>query len=248
MWTRAELKENAKRFFKFNYWKMVVASIVLTIAVGGIKASSGSRVSDAMKNSDGYGMLTAGVSMLLLVVALLAILVNVFALKPLEVGGRRFFVVSHYQKAELGELGYGFTNSYGNVVVTMFLRELFTVLWSLLLIVPGIVKAYEYRMIPFILAENPEISYKDAFAMSKRMMDGNKMDTFILDLSFFGWYLLTGITCGIAGLFYVNPYKYMTDAELYVALKEITFGNGQPTGYQNGTEYDNSIYVQNNNQ
>lgn len=248
MWTRAELKENAKRFFKFNYWKMVVASIALTIAVGGLSASSGSRASDAMQNSDGNGLLTAGISMIVLVVALLAILVNLFALKPLEVGGRRFFVVSHYQKAELGELGYGFANNYGNIVVTMFLRELFTFLWSLLLIVPGIVKSYEYRMIPFILAENPEMSYKDAFAMSKRMMDGNKMDAFVLDLSFIWWYLLTAVTCGIAGLFYVNPYKYMTDAELYVALKEITFGNGQSTGYQNTAEYDNSIYVQNNNQ
>ena len=73
------------------------------------------------------------------------------------IGAQRFFVVSHYQKAELGELGYAFSNGYMNVVKTMFMRGLFTSLWTLLFIIPGIIKGYEYRMIPYILAENPDI-------------------------------------------------------------------------------------------
>ena len=234
MWTRAELKENAKRFFKFNYWKMVVASIALTIAIGGGASSSSSNVKDASS---------------IMIIGLIAVLIGIFVLNALEVGGRRFFVVSHYQKAELGELGYGFSQAYGNVTLTMFLRQLFTFLWSLLFVIPGIIKSYEYRMIPFILAENPDTPYKDAFEMSKKMMMGNKWDAFVLDLSFIGWFILTGITCGILGVFYVNPYKYMTDAELYVALKEITFGNGQTQSYQDPAQgYDSSVYVQNDNQ
>ncbi|MDE7258353.1 MAG: DUF975 family protein, partial [Lachnospiraceae bacterium] len=157
---------------------------------------------------------------------------------PLVVGAQRFFVVSHYQKAELGELGYAFSNSYMNVVKTMFLKALYVFLWSLLLVIPGIIKGYEYRMIPYILAENPGIDTKEAFAMSKQMMDGNKWNAFVLDLSFLGWIILSVFTCGILAVFYVNPYIYMTDAELYVALKEITFGNA-PTGYQNGAGYQN---------
>ena len=90
---------------------------------------------------------------------------------------------------------------------------------------PGIIKAYEYRMIPYILAENPDIDTKEAFARSKEMMTGNKWDAFVLDLSFLGWILLSVCTCGILAIFWVNPYMYMTDAELYVALKEITYGS-----------------------
>ncbi len=253
MWTRAELKENAKRFVKFNYWKMVVAGIALTIAIGGGASSSSSNVrNQASEYGSSVDVMLSYLSYYIGIVAvimLIAAVIGVFVLNPLEVGGRRFFVVSHYQKAELGELGYGFTHSYGNVALAMFLRQLFTFLWSLLFVIPGIIKSYEYRMIPFILAENPETSYQDAFAMSKQMMNGNKWNAFVLDLSFIGWMILTAITCGLVGVFWVNPYKYMTDAELYVALKEITFGNGQPQGFQNNNQgYDDSVYVQNNNQ
>lgn len=253
MWTRAELKENAKRFFKFNYWKMVVASLALTIAIGGSASSSSKSASEqASEYGDSIEEMLAYISLYLgivLVAVLIAAVIGIFVMSALEVGGRRFYVVSHYQKAGLGELGYAYSHSYGNVTLTMFLRKLFTGLWTLLLIVPGVIKSYEYRMIPFILAENPDTPYQDAFAMSKQMMDGNKWNAFVLDLSFIGWYLLTVVTCGIVGVFWTNPYKYMTDAELYVALKEITFGNGQTQGYQDAAQgYDSSVYVQNTNQ
>ena len=75
----------------------------------------------------------------------------------------------------------------------MFLKGLFQGLWSLLFVIPGIIKSYEYRMIPYILSENPNISRKRAFEISKQMMKGNKWDTFVLDLSFIGWQILSGI-------------------------------------------------------
>ena len=108
---------------------------------------------------------------------------------------------------------------YGNVVKTMFLKSLYQGLWSLLFIIPGIVKGYEYRMIPYILAENPEVEPSEAFELSKQMMSGEKWNAFVLDLSFLGWIILSIFTCGILALFYVNPYIYMTDAELYETLK-----------------------------
>lgn len=87
-------------------------------------------------------------------------------------------------------------------------------------VIPGIVKAYEYRMIPYILAENPQMSYKDAFAESKRMMTGNKWKAFVLDWSFILWDILAIFTCGILMIFYVRPYQELTNAEFYHALKE----------------------------
>ncbi|MEI3339447.1 MAG: DUF975 family protein [Eubacterium sp.] len=149
-----------------------------------------------------------------------SILLSIFVFSLFEVGGAKFFVANAGQPAQVRELLCGFTNGhYGNTVLTLFLRSLFTFLWSLLLIVPGIIKHYEYCMIPYLLADHPELSHDEAFAISKSMMDGNKMDVFVLDLSFIGWQILSGLTFGILGIFYVNPYIYATKAELYLALK-----------------------------
>lgn len=115
---------------------------------------------------------------------------------------------------------HGFSRSYKNIVKTMFFRNLFTILWSMLFVIPGIIKAYEYRMIPFILTENPDISMEDAFALSKRMMDKEKMNVFVLDLSFIGWSILGALSGGIFHIFYVNPYYQLTNAELYLVLKQ----------------------------
>ena len=88
----------------------------------------------------------------------------------------------------------------------------------MLFVIPGIIKAYEYRMIPFILAENPDIKMEDAFALSKRMMDNEKLNAFVLDISFIGWMILGALSCGIFHIFYVNPYYQLTNAELYLVL------------------------------
>ena len=113
------------------------------------------------------------------------------------VGGKRFFVLNKTENPTVGTIFDAFRSGhYVNVVLVMFLKNLFTSLWTLLFVIPGIVKHYEYLMIPYILAENPGMDRKEAFQISKRMMDGQKMETFILDLSFIGWILLSAITCG----------------------------------------------------
>ena len=102
----------------------------------------------------------------------------------------------------------------------------------LLLIIPGLVMHYQYRMVPYILSERPELSPSEVLAESKKMMNGNKWDAFIYDLSFIGWYILGACTFGILNLFYVNPYVYASDAELYLTLRslEINQNAGQPNG------------------
>ena len=100
----------------------------------------------------------------------------------------------------------------------MFLRNLYNALWYLT-IVGGVIKTYEYRMIPYILADNPNINRKEAFELSKKMMKGNKWKMFILDISFFGWYILSVLTFGLLSVLYVNPYNASTIAQLYETLK-----------------------------
>lgn len=81
-------------------------------------------------------------------------------------------------------------------------------------------------MVPYILAENPGMDRREAFAISKRMMDGEKWNTFVLSLSFLGWVLLSGCTCGILTIFFVNPYAQATYTELYTYNKIKAYNEG----------------------
>ncbi|MBO5260597.1 MAG: DUF975 family protein [Agathobacter sp.] len=152
-------------------------------------------------------------------ILIVAIVLDVLLLNPLEVGARRYFYLNLNQPAEIKELAYAFDHSYKNVMKVMFLRDLYINLWSLLFIIPGIVKSYEYRMIPYLLAENPGMSAEEAFATSKQMMAGEKWKTFVLDLSFIWWIILSMVP--FVGLFYVDSYMHMTEAALYEKLKYI---------------------------
>ena len=159
----------------------------------------------------------------LAIFALCAVLAA-FILNPFEIGCVRFFLRNLNEPAQVSNIGYGFDNNYKNIAKTMFFRDLYTFLWTLLFVIPGIVKAYEYRMIPYLLAENPQMTKEEAFAESKHMMQGQKWKTFVLDLSFIGWYILAGLTLGIFGVFYVIPYVHQTQAALYDTLR---YGNPQ---------------------
>ena len=140
-------------------------------------------------------------------------------LTPFEYGCRKFFRKNLDEPAKLSNIVYVFDSHYKNVVKTAFLRDLFIWLWSLLFVIPGIIKSYEYRLVPYIVSENPNINYKDALAESKKLMQGNKWKSFVLDLSFIGWDILSLMTWGFLDIFFVGPYKASTDAALYETLK-----------------------------
>lgn len=191
---------------------------------------------DMMVDSLGFWGLFGGMMLGVVVVAVvIGICLVIFVFNPLEIGARRFFYRNINEKAELKEVGFGFDRNYMGSVKTMFLRDLYTVLWTLLFIIPGIVKRYEYRMIPYLLAENPEMSTDEAFAISKRMMYGNKLNAFWFDLTFIGWEILGAITFGIVNLFWVNPYYNQSAAMLYDAIK-IDDYNRQSTNWQADNE------------
>ena len=155
-----------------------------------------------------------------LVVLAVVIVLDVFLFNPLEVGCDRFFVQNLSDAATVKEVAFAYDHNYKNIVNTMFFRDLYTFLWTLLLIIPGIVKSYEYQMIPFLLAENPQMTKEQAFATSKSMMQGQKWRAFVLDLSFLGWKILSVITIGILDIFYVAPYMNNTHAALYETLRD----------------------------
>ena len=246
MWTRSELKERAKVAFKTNYWKCVLVALILALLAGS-GASSGLRKSDGSENASAEQQQLveslselgdSGLMKTVLEVAekasvtrnkfvsvsvgglgLVGLVLSLLVFNPLIVGCRRFFLQNTRSRAELNELGTAFKDNWGNIILTMFLRNLFTFLWALLLVIPGIIKAYSYRLVPYILKEHPEFSGTQAITLSRKMMNGHKWDTFVLDLSFIGWWFLSLLTLGVLALFYVGPYYQATDAELYEAVR-----------------------------
>ena len=165
------------------------------------------------------------------IVLAIVLALDVLLLNPVQVGINRFMVKSLDDTARIAEVGYTFDHNYKNGVKVMFFKDLYVVLWSLLFIVPGIYKAYQYRMVPYILGENPDMTYQEVLQRSKDMMDGQKWDAFVLDLSFILWHMLGGITCGLAEIFYVAPYVNLTDAALYSRLsrKDLADAQSVPT-------------------
>lgn len=156
-----------------------------------------------------------------LVILVIAGAIAAFLYNPFRVGVDRFMLKSVDDKAEIKEIAYAFDHSYINVVKTMFHMDLRVFLWTLLFVIPGIYKKYQYRMVPYILAEHPDMDYKEVLQMSRDMMNGEKWHAFVLDLSFILWHMLGMITCGIVEIFYVNPYVELTDASLYRKLCEL---------------------------
>ena len=188
-----------------------------------------------------YGLLF-GVAV---VIVILSLVMNVFILPVLTIGSNRFYMESRFlgRSAGVGRLFWGFSHHYLNLVLTMFLTELFIMLGTLCCVFPGIYLGYCYRMVPYILSENPEMKPLDAMRLSKQMMDGHKLDTWILELSFIGWILLGMLACCV-GLFFVEPYYQATYAELYAVLRNPFggrlngFGVPEPV-YGNGGYYQN---------
>ena len=124
------------------------------------------------------------------------------------------------QKWDILHVFCGFSEDFGQSVLLGFLRELFITLWSLLLVVPGIVKSYSYAMAFYIRQEKggAKMEAVDCITQSRKMMDGHKWQLFCLDLSFIGWYVV-GALCFGFGVLFVMPYHEVARANFYEALK-----------------------------
>ena len=223
MWTRQELKERAKAAIKANYWPCVGVALLMGVVTGGAYASSGTQGSGTdVQNSlqSAAPEVIAGILAMFGVASLIGILIRIFLANPIKVGGYYFFKENTEEPgAPFALIKKGFQN-YGHTFATLLLRDLFLVLWFLLFIIPGLIKSYSYSMVPFILAEHPELSATETITRSREMMNGHKWRAFVLDLSFIGWTLLSAVTFGLTFIFWTSPYMNSTHAALYLKLKE----------------------------
>lgn len=239
MWSRVQLKENAKIALRRGYWISFAVCLVASLLGGSSPTfqmsylfgpGSSTRYNRSYNWPSGYGYSHRGfsfpnlfafsvVTVIFLLVVAVSIAVVLFLSNPLKVGKSRYFITARNSHNDFGILFSTFERgSYFNVVKTLFFTDLKIFLWSLLFVIPGVVKSYAYRMVPCILAENPYLDSQRAMEISEQMMMGEKWDTFVLDLSFMGWFFLGALACGI-GTWFVLPYVESTEIELYGVLR-----------------------------
>ncbi len=165
MWTRAYLKERAKVALKQNYLTCVLVGFIFVVCAA---LTSGGPSPDSY-NYESYEAFLESVSASLPIgKAALALIIELFVLNPLTVGVYRFFIVnSRTHEARIGEILYGFRNNYFNICLVMFVQQVYLLLWTLLFIIPGIIKTYSYFLVPYILAEDSGLGANEAITMSR---------------------------------------------------------------------------------
>ena len=164
---------------------------------------------------------TASTSVLLLTYLVMYVFILLVSVPLQYVGMFNAFKVLHKDgDARVTANTFSFTfKGYGKTLGVSLLMFLFTFLWTMLLIVPGIIKAISYSLAPFIIKDNPELTANQAINLSQKMMKGHKLRFFGLSLSFIGWGILCVFTLGIGNL-WLNPYMYTTFAAFYQDVKK----------------------------
>ena len=198
MKTISEYKNMALGSLEGKWTKAAVASLI-TFLILEVAGASPTLVADPVP-----GMVAQGIVTILLL--------------PLFWGYLVYFLrLIREENIDYERLFDGFSQ-YIRITLAELLKGIYVLLWMLLLIIPGFVKSYSYAMTEFILRDNPEISGEDAICQSMKMMDGHKMQLFLLDLSMIGWFILSCLTLGIGFIFLV-PYNYTARAHFYEDLK-----------------------------
>lgn len=231
MWSNSTLKKRAKVILSKSYWIAFLVCLLSGIITGGINLGfnfgggdrnifrSGS-VYSTFEDPLFWSVFLAIIGFAVTIGLTIGLAYAFFVANPILVGKAKFFLSNRKGNCDFVNLFSSFKKGrYINIVKGMAWRYLFTFLWFLLFIIPGIIKSYAYSMTPYILADNPKISYGRALKLSMKMTDGYKGDIFVLQLSFIGWYLLGIICCGI-GVLFVSPYYQAAMAEMYGKLRK----------------------------
>lgn len=251
MWTRRMLKDEAKNFLRRYYWQAFIVCLIVLIVAGGSNSNSNSNSKDqvdqinppifeqqiedmdiSLPNNRVFNSIFRGIRRNPLYIigtstfaffTLLFVIVFKIIAYLLEVGQARFFLRGFKEDVSIRYLFSVFNrDEYSGIVKTQFIKGLYNFLWYFLFIIPGIIKSYEYRMVPYILSKQPNLPTNEVIDMSRQMTNGHKWDIFVLDLSFIGWDFLAGLLFGI-GIFFLAPYKEATFAKLYNVLSHDDF-------------------------
>ena len=219
--TSSDYRRVARENLQDNYWQSVLVSFVAMLLGGLIAGTNMFSISiDADVIEQLPGFLVRYLSILASISGILS-LVRFIIGGTIQLGYSRYLLNQHnHAHLDIHELFSQF-DRFKEGFLQSFLRGLYTFLWTLLFIIPGVIKTYAYAMTPFIMAENPDMTAKEAIEASKQMMDGHKWELFVLSLTFIGWNLLAGLTLNIGHIF-LNPY---VDAAFAAFYKNISAGS-----------------------
>ena len=213
--TSSELRAIARRNLE-GTWGISVGVALVAALLGGLIVGTGSNINFNFNEDTVCNLPPIFWTVLLPMVSLAGLLgiVSFILGGTVELGYAKF-LLKQYDRKELqfSDLFSQFER-FGTGFAQKFLRTLYTCLWALLLVIPGIVKGLSYAMTPFILEEHPEMTASEAIKASMKLMDGHKMDLFILGLTFIGWEILACLTMGI-GFLFLNPYMNAAYAAFY---------------------------------
>lgn len=172
--------------------------------------------------SDSAALVILIVGGLLLLTAVWVFFTNLFTV----ITSRMFLESRCYEKVHIQRALFLFkARKWTKAAWTMLVLYVYQLLWSLTL-VGGVIKHYSYFLVPYIVAENPDLKANEAITLSRRMMKGHKWECFLLEISFFGWYLLGGLTFGLVDFLYTRPYMAASFSEYYVRLREMGKADG----------------------
>lgn len=211
--TRKELKDNAKQSLRGN-WGWAIIVFLITAIIVGIFTGAGHWLDETYINYDGtnifYQFASPIGSILLWIGSFIGLSRNIVFLELRD--------DQKEEKPYMAAFSVFTENRFGPELINFVLVSIFTFLWTWLLIIPGIIKAYSYSMTPYIVkdmvASDKQVGATDGINASKELMKGHKMALFIFDLSFLGWNILAAITCGL-GYLWVTPYYQTAKANFY---------------------------------
>ena len=238
MRSRQEIKAIGRSRFQANYWPCVLACLLVAIAIGVVSGALSAPAAIRAANSGDYYYYDYG-SMRMSVSMNFGSILTLIIAGPLEIGLAYFFIMNVLGRTDITcttPFTAAFTG-FGRKLGGYLWMCLFTFLWSLLFIIPGIIKSFSYAMTPYILADCPNVKATDALKLSMRIMKGHKWDLFVFYLSYIGWGILCCLTLGLLALFYVSPYMNSSLAVYYLEVREEALRNGVITmGQLEGTE------------
>lgn len=214
-----ELRATAWNALKGKYWMAVLAALLAGLF--GATVSGGSSVNFNFNiDSETLGTVLEEMPIILMVLVPAFALTGVLNLAAFVLGGVvqlgycGFLLKQNDRESATIKDMFSQFERFGQGFLQALLRGIFIFLWSLLFIIPGIIKTYSYAMTPFIMAEHPEMKAKDAITASKNAMKGHKWELFCLSFSFIGWILLAVLTLGI-GFIFLSPYMEAAYAAFY---------------------------------
>lgn len=209
---RARARENLR-----GHWGVSVAAAFVAAIFGALIAASGSNVEITKQLSEETDLrvlaLIAAVGSGLGALSLVRLILG----GVIQLGYTKFLLNQHDGKEYAVKDLFSQFERFSVGFLQLFLRELYTFLWCLLLVIPGIIKSFGYAMTPFILEDHPELTASQAIRRSQELMQGHKGELFVLGLTFIGWELLNALTLGIGSL-WLNPYKNAAYAAFYREL------------------------------